>query len=97
MRSNLLLRSVNRDLGAPVNRFIILARAAVKGVEISQSKSQLTKSQKLAVFQESLIFEFNLWWFSFSSWVKTRAFFLASFLGLVNSSVITNAALKMEM
>merc|ERR1712137_244071 len=32
LRNNNLLRSINQDLGVPVNRFLIMARQAVRGL-----------------------------------------------------------------
>eukprot|EP01129_Flabellula_baltica_P016947 TRINITY_DN9246_c0_g1_i1.p1 TRINITY_DN9246_c0_g1~~TRINITY_DN9246_c0_g1_i1.p1 ORF type:complete len:662 (-),score=132.17 TRINITY_DN9246_c0_g1_i1:27-2012(-) len=59
MRSYFLLRSINIQLGAPVNRFVIMARVAAAAV----AKERGT----FGSFRSRINFEINIMWFKFTS------------------------------
>jgi len=64
MRTYFLLRSVNIQLGAPVNRFKIMARVAVKGIH--------TKEGNFKYLWERFKFEVMLMVHSWLGWVATK-------------------------
>ena len=75
LRNHNLLRSVNLEVGVPVNRFSIFARMAVRGISdqhknINADADFMTKfkSNTLSFF-ERYRFEFKLRLFEVSNWV----------------------------
>jgi len=76
MRTYFLLRSVNIQLGAPVNRFKIMARVAVKGIH--------TKEGNFKYLWERFKFEVMLMVHSWLGWVATK--FAKYFVPLPNQN-----------
>jgi len=65
LRTTNLVRSINKDLGAKVNRFQIFARAAVEGAHVDDAKDKSTKSMLARTRFELQLFFFALYrWFS---------------------------------
>jgi aarF domain-containing kinase len=74
LRNLNLARSINKDLGAPINRFIILARVAAAGA--LQASSQETYKwwpqrvlQSWSQWKESVKFDIALQFYSFVYWI----------------------------
>ena len=89
LRNNNLIRSINQDLGVPVNRFLIMARQAVKGIhsEVDETKANQTWSEylsrSLSATKSRALFEFRLALFLFSYWVVDLVISLMIKLGRV--------------
>jgi len=89
LRTSMLLRAVNRDLGAPVNRFKIMAQAAIKGVNRDKSiLSQLSLYQRLSQYGEGLLLAVRLQWNSIAVWGITKLYSVARALGILSDEVI---------
>ena len=69
LRNNNLLRSINQDLKVPVNRFLIMAREAVRGLDTKLDESKNTLSSSISSSINSLKFEAKLAFFLFSYWL----------------------------
>lgn len=95
LRNNNLLRSVNQELGVPVNRFLIMGRYAVNGLH---SKDSIIPPGKEMIyytywflhakyyvkrFTSRLIFEGRLASFLFSYWLFDRFISLLILFGKV--------------
>jgi len=87
LRSNFLLRSVNRDLGAPINRFNVMARAAARGAAVARAMvlSETSIFQKFALFREELKFEFWLQLNAIKTWAIMLMYEFATYFGFSNS------------
>eukprot|EP00128_Syssomonas_multiformis_P012180 Colp12_sorted_trinity150504_noHs@13673 len=53
-----LVRSVNKDLGVPVNRVSLMARCAIKGLPGDNATSLVAR---LRTFIGLVVFDFHLW------------------------------------
>ncbi|KAL9641509.1 hypothetical protein ABK040_013430 [Willaertia magna] len=71
LRCDNILRSLNNDLGANVNRFSIMARMAAKGVATTKQKATTLYSRFMA-FNSQINFECRLMWISLKTWVLTQ-------------------------
>ncbi|EFC43929.1 predicted protein, partial [Naegleria gruberi] len=67
-RTDNILRSLNRELGAKVNRFSVMARCAAKGVSVENYQDLNTWSQKFKFWRSQLYFEFRLFIMAVQSW-----------------------------
>jgi len=90
LRSSFLLRSVNRELGAPLNRFVIMARVAAIGESMTVNFNSLTLSQKVYRYTLGWKFEMRLQWQSFSSWIISLSLNLLTRLGLYDWLIFRN-------
>jgi aarF domain-containing kinase len=76
LRNNNLLRSVNQELGVPVNRFLIMARQAVRQI-------QSTEKNPLRAIEHKIMFEARLGVFVFYYWAYDLFFALMIKLGKI--------------
>jgi len=67
IRSMNLIRALSFDLGAPVNRFTLLAKSALRGI---REHNHGTRLEQFHDFSEELHFNFNLRWMVFSFWLQ---------------------------
>ncbi len=82
LRTFNLLRSINYELGAPVNRFAINARVAVKGIHW-RSKSSYSMVSRIQSLLESWYFEWKLSSFLLKDWFKMQMYRMAIYLKLM--------------
>ena len=75
LRNNNLIRATNQDLGVPVNRFLIMAREAVKGIhsKLDETKAEQTWKESItnsvSATKTTIMFELRLGLFLFSYWI----------------------------
>jgi len=94
LRSSMLLRAVNRDLGAPVNRFQIMAQAAIRGVSRDQGVSpQQSLYLRLGNFGEEILLAITLQWYSITAWWLTKMYSVARALGIVSEELMTEVGI----
>ena len=55
-----IVRSINRELGAPANRFNIMARSAIQGAKVRSDPQQWTLKARLHTWAESVSFDLRL-------------------------------------
>ncbi|XP_065174625.1 uncharacterized aarF domain-containing protein kinase 5-like isoform X2 [Sycon ciliatum] len=67
MRNINIVRSVNSELGTPVNRFNIMARRAAGGCSVNASETGFVPAVKRRA--ERLRFDCILWWMGTRSWI----------------------------
>ncbi|KAF0983602.1 hypothetical protein FDP41_010667 [Naegleria fowleri] len=67
-RTDNILRSLNRELGAQVNRFSIMARIAAKGASMKTSENLHSWSQRFRRWRSEMYFEFRLFVISVQTW-----------------------------
>uniref|UniRef100_A0A6B2L263 ABC1 atypical kinase-like domain-containing protein n=1 Tax=Arcella intermedia TaxID=1963864 RepID=A0A6B2L263_9EUKA len=84
LRSSFLLRGVNRELGAPINRFAVMARVASRGATTSKAvvESELSYYEKSLLFVEGAKFEWILRLNTFRSWLFTKLYNISVVLGM---------------
>ncbi|KAL9651144.1 hypothetical protein ABK040_002861 [Willaertia magna] len=68
-RADNILRSLNRDLGAKVNRFKIMARAANKGASLKTLNQKQTISSRISLWFNEMRFEMRLFMISFNAYL----------------------------
>ncbi|KAL9646949.1 hypothetical protein ABK040_013807 [Willaertia magna] len=85
LRTDNILRSLNRELGAKVNRFSIMARAAARGSSFNKSDLHNWRSRISATYNQ-IYFEFRLFLLGFQSYIVTNFFKLFG----VPRALITN-------
>ena len=61
LKSNELLRSIQMDLGIPVNYYLIFVKYAMKGIYIHDLKMNQSFFKKVKIFFINLIFEIQFW------------------------------------
>eukprot|EP01080_Neovahlkampfia_damariscottae_P002016 gene2016-1523_t len=61
LKSNELLRSIQMDLGIPVNYYLIFVKYAMKGIYIQDLKMNSSFIKKVKIFLYNLFFEFQFW------------------------------------
>lgn len=74
LRNNNLLRSINQDLGVPVNRFLIMARQAVRGLHTQVDEEKVvgwssSLAQQTRATVSRIQFEVRLAAFLLSYWL----------------------------
>merc|ERR1712130_1006769 len=72
LRNNNLLRSINQDLGVPVNRFLIMARQAVRGLHTQVDEEKVagwSLAQQARAKVSQIHFEVRLAAFLLSYWL----------------------------
>jgi len=79
IRSMNLLRSINSALGAPVDRFSLLAKSALRGI---RENSEGTLTQKFQHVKEEVQFNVNLHLLTFKYWLEWVVLRALLFLGL---------------
>ncbi len=94
-RSDNLLRSINRELGSPVNRFNVMARAAKKFVETYEKDHPYLKpTQKkgvlntLSQWKDKIFFELRLLYLSIQSWL------VQLYVGLIGEEKFRNQMIQ---
>ncbi|EFC38704.1 predicted protein [Naegleria gruberi] len=69
LRTDNILRALNRDLGAKVNRFSIMARAAAKGCSIRSDDGNMSRlrriTQRISSLSSRAYFEMRLFWLTY--------------------------------
>jgi hypothetical protein len=84
LRSMFIVRAVNTELGAPVNRFSVMARVANRNSHDVNSSSTIT-------------FETRLTWINIRSWIISKAvnctMFLSSYFRLSTKKEISTQVL----
>jgi len=70
-RTDNILRSLNRELGAKVNRFSIMARCAARGASLDRQENLHSLTQKLSFWKGQLYFEFRLFVIAVQTWVAS--------------------------
>jgi aarF domain-containing kinase len=86
LRSQNLLRSINVQLGVPVNRFTIFARKATEG--INQEPKQNGIMSRILTLKERFMFEVHLQFFAVMASVMNMYFSMQIFLGLKERMVL---------
>lgn len=75
-----LIRSINHELGVPVNRFTLFARYSMKGLATSGSET-------LAGWRDRMAFEWKLFSMDFRYWAEGMALSMVKKIGWVSADV----------
>lgn len=67
-----IVRSINRELGTPVNRFNIMARSAIEGAGISTDPHSWTWRARLSSWLEAKAFDCRLHLWSLHTWCTVK-------------------------
>ena len=70
-RADNILRALNQELGAKVNRFTVMARAASKGISLVEGNKKGMMA-KFNSWRGQVYFEFRLWMIAVQSWFYTN-------------------------
>jgi aarF domain-containing kinase len=76
LRNNNIIRSINRELGSPINRFSVFGRQAIRGLRRSKHRSWLRR------YTEYIYYEFALKRLETSMWFEGIFFKMMYALGL---------------
>eukprot|EP01133_Synstelium_polycarpum_P017239 gene17239-20544_t len=94
LRNNNLVRSINMDLGSPVNRFSIMARYATKGINSKLDLTGYGFMRMLSRVNEKVRFECLLKGYELYYWLAEKAVILLIKLGLFSPEKNLRKALK---
>ncbi|KAK3729583.1 hypothetical protein QZH41_017194 [Actinostola sp. cb2023] len=73
------VRAVNDDLGAPVDRFVIMAKCAIRGCNESIADASIIG--RLRTYWQTLLFDVRIRYLSFRAWFVERYIVLLQYLG----------------
>eukprot|EP01135_Chromosphaera_perkinsii_P004137 Nk52_evm44s270 gene=Nk52_evmTU44s270 len=86
MRNINLVRSTNKELGAPVNRFVLMAKQAIRGIKEVNSASEGNTSAwtSFRTWKSTLYFDFILSRVTFYSWLQNQLLRVLRILGFLD-------------
>jgi len=70
IKTQALVRSINRDLGAKINRFVIMAQYSIVGLNTTESQPR-SLFAKVNSFKELLLFDLMLNIYALSMWMSS--------------------------
>ncbi|GAM20230.1 hypothetical protein SAMD00019534_034050 [Acytostelium subglobosum LB1] len=82
LRNNNLIRSINMDLGSPINRFSIMARYATRGINSKIEQGGFSMRRMVSRIKEKVSFEARLRGYEFYYWLMAISLRIMLRLGL---------------